>query len=145
MKRRSRYVEFTFGVNMCAIPSTDPFSIKPLTMKQKSTTYGKSELKYMTCGDREKHSQTRDTFESSLIVPPFPLVHLPGGGDPLDDGEADDDPGHQQRQGHFDIEAAALCDGAGRVQRLPVPEIGGGRALLALRLHDCPPERGNGE
>lgn len=113
-------------------------------MKQESTTYGKRELKYITCGGRDKHSQTRETFESSLIFPPFQLVHLPRGGDPLDDGEADDDPGHQQRQGHFDIEAAALCDGAGRVQRLPVPEIGGGRALLALWLHDCTPERGNG-
>ena len=28
----------TLGVNMCAIPSTDPFSIKPLTRKQRSTT-----------------------------------------------------------------------------------------------------------
>lgn len=38
----------TFGVNMWAMPSTAPFSINPLTKKQKSTTYGNRELKYIT-------------------------------------------------------------------------------------------------
>lgn len=63
MKRCSRCVSFTFGVNMWAMPSTDPFSIRPLTMKQKSTTYGKRELKYITCVGRRKktHPQTRET------------------------------------------------------------------------------------
>lgn len=54
------------------------------------------------------------------------LTNLPRRGDSFDDGEADDDPGHQQRQGHFDVEAAALSNGAGCVQCLPVPEIGRG-------------------
>lgn len=64
------------------------------------------------------------------------FLYLPRGGDAFDDGEADDDPGHQQRQGHLHIEAAALCDGAGGVQGLTVPEIRGGRAFVTLRLHD---------
>lgn len=38
----------TFGVNMWAMPSTAPLSIKPRTRKQNSTTYGKRELKYIT-------------------------------------------------------------------------------------------------
>lgn len=66
-----------------------------------------------------------------------PLHYLPGGGDPSDDGEADDDPGHEQREGHFDVEAAALCDGAGGVQSLTVPEISRSRAFVTLWLHNC--------
>lgn len=66
-----------------------------------------------------------------------PLHYLPRGGDSFDDGEADDDPGHKQRQSHFDVEAAALCDGAGGVQSLTIPEIGCGRAFVTLRLHNC--------
>lgn len=65
------------------------------------------------------------------------LPYLPRGGDALDDSEADNDPGHQQRQGHFDVEAAALCDGAGGVESLSIPEVGGGRALVTFGLHDC--------
>lgn len=65
------------------------------------------------------------------------LYYLPRGGDSSDDGEADDDPGHQQRQSHFDVEAAALRDGAGGVQGLPVPEVGRSRAFVTLRLHNC--------
>lgn len=38
----------TFGVNMWAMPSTAPFISKTRTRKQKSTTYGKRELKYIT-------------------------------------------------------------------------------------------------
>lgn len=62
------------------------------------------------------------TFLLNVSVSWFP--NLPRGSDSSNDGEADNDPGYQQRQGHFDVEAAALCDGAGRVQSLPVPEIG---------------------
>lgn len=72
--------------------------------------------------------------QAALVIVPF--IYLPRGGDALDDGEAHDDPGHQQRQGHLYVEAAALCDGAGGVQGLTVPEIGGGRAFFALWLHD---------
>lgn len=54
------------------------------------------------------------------------LHYLPGGGDPFDDGEADDNPGYEERQGHFDVEAAALSDGAGGVQSLAIPEVGCG-------------------
>lgn len=52
--------------------------------------------------------------------------YLPGGLDALDDGQADNDPGPQQGQGHPPIQPAAVIDGAGDVQGLPVPEIGGG-------------------
>lgn len=55
---------------------------------------------------------------------PTPPQHLPGRCDPFNDGQADDDPGHQERQGHLDVEASALCDGAGDVQSLTVPEVG---------------------
>lgn len=65
------------------------------------------------------------------------VSHLPRGSDSFNDGEADNDPGYQQRQGHFDVEAAALRDGAGRVQGLPVPEICRGRAFVAFWLHNC--------
>jgi len=61
--------------------------------------------------------------------------YLPRGLDALDDGHADDDPGAQQGQGHLPVEAACVVDAAGDVQRLPVPEVGRGRALLTLRLH----------
>lgn len=75
-----------------------------------------------------------------LILP----SHLPRRGDPFDDSEADDDPGHQQRQRHLDVEAAALCNGAGGVQSLTIPEIGCGRAFVTLRLHDCVVRREGG-
>lgn len=74
----------------------------------------------------------------SFIFYPHHVFHyLPGGGDSFDDSEADDDPGHQQRQSHFDVEAAALCNGAGGVESLTIPEIGCSRAFVTLRLHNC--------
>ena len=62
--------------------------------------------------------------------------YLPRGLDALNDGHADDDPGAQQGQGHPPVEAARVVDAAGDVEGLPVPEVGGGRALLTLWLHD---------
>lgn len=64
------------------------------------------------------------------------LHYLPRGSDSFDDGETYDDPGHEERQGHFDIEAAALCNGAGGVKSLTIPEVGCGRAFVTLRLHN---------
>ena len=52
--------------------------------------------------------------------------YLPRGLDALHDGHADDDPGSQQGQGHPPVEAAGVVDAAGDVERLPVPEVGGG-------------------
>lgn len=56
---------------MWAIPSTAPLSIKPRTRKQKSTTYGKSELKYITWVRRESstlHSVAMDTLHGGFTV-----------------------------------------------------------------------------
>lgn len=61
----------TFGVNMWAMPSTAPLSIKPRTRKQKSTTYGKRELKYITWVRRESstlHSVAMDTLFGGFTV-----------------------------------------------------------------------------
>lgn len=71
-----------------------------------------------------------------LFVFLFSELHLSRGGYPFNDGEADDNPGHQQGQGHFHIQPAALRYSAGRVQSLTVPEVGRSRAFLALRLYD---------
>lgn len=61
----------TFGVNMWAMPSTAPLSIKPRTRKQKSTRYGKRELKYITWVRRESstlHSVAMDTLFGGFTV-----------------------------------------------------------------------------
>lgn len=61
----------TFGVNMWAMPSTAPLSIKPRTRKQKSTTYGNRELKYITWVRRESstlHSVAMDTLFGGFTV-----------------------------------------------------------------------------
>lgn len=53
-------------------------------------------------------------------------AHLPRGLDALDDCQADQDPSHQQGQGHLPVQATGFVDGAGDVQSLAVPEVGGG-------------------
>lgn len=63
--------------------------------------------------------------------------YLPRGLDALDDGQTDQDPGHQQAQGHLPVQPAAVVDAAGDVESLSVPEVSGGRTLLALWLHNC--------
>lgn len=62
--------------------------------------------------------------------------YLPGRLDALDDGQTDHDPGHQQGQGHLPVQAARAVDGVADVESLTVPEVSGGRAPLALGLHD---------
>lgn len=52
--------------------------------------------------------------------------YLPRGLDALDDSHADQDPGYQQGQGHLPVQPASVVDGAGDVESLPVPEVGGG-------------------
>lgn len=52
--------------------------------------------------------------------------YLPRGLDALDDSHADQDPGDQQGQGHLPVQPAGVVDGAGDVESLPVPEVGGG-------------------
>lgn len=56
----------------------------------------------------------------------FNTAYLPRGLDTLNDCQADHDPGHQQRQSHLPVQTASVIDGAGDVESLPVPEIGGG-------------------
>lgn len=56
----------TFGVNMWAMPSTAPFSINPLTKKQKSTTYGNRELKYITW-ERERENPSHCVAMDTLF------------------------------------------------------------------------------
>lgn len=63
--------------------------------------------------------------------------YLPRGLDALDDSHADQDPGHQQGQGHLPVQPAGVVNGAGDVESLAVPEVSGGRALLTFRHHDC--------
>lgn len=63
--------------------------------------------------------------------------YLPRGLDALDDSQTDHYPSHQQGQGHLPVQAAGVVDGAGDVERLAVPEVSGGRALLTLWHHDC--------
>lgn len=62
--------------------------------------------------------------------------YLPRGLDALDNRQADQDPSHQQGQGHLQVQAACVIDGAGDVESLAVPEVSGGRAFLTLRHHD---------
>lgn len=62
--------------------------------------------------------------------------YLPRGLDALDDGHADQDPGYQQGQGHLPVQPTGVVDGAGDVESLTVPEVGGGWALLTFRHHD---------
>lgn len=62
-------------------------------------------------------------------------LHLPRRLDALNDGQADYGPGRQQGQGHLPVDAARVVDAAGDVEGLAVPEVSGGRAPLALRLH----------
>lgn len=56
---------------MWAMPSTAPLSIKPRTRKQKSTTYGNRELKYITWVRRESstlHSVAMDTLRGGFTL-----------------------------------------------------------------------------
>lgn len=67
---------------------------------------------------------------------PPPPTYLPRGLDAFNDRQADQDPGHQQGQGHLPVQAAGVVDAAGDVQRLTVPEVGGGRAFLTFWFHN---------
>ena len=82
-----------------------------------------------------KNNDKAVILETATAVVWRETLYLPRGLDTLDDGQANDDPGAQQGQGHPPVEAARVVDTAGDVQRLPVPEVGGGRALLTLWLH----------
>lgn len=53
-------------------------------------------------------------------------LYLPRGLDALDDSKADQDPSHQQGQGHLPVQATCVVDGAGDVESLAVPEVSGG-------------------
>lgn len=61
------FYSLTFGVNMWAMPSTAPFSSKPRTRKQKSTTYGKRELKYITL-ERKRESSTLQCYHGHAFL-----------------------------------------------------------------------------
>lgn len=76
---------------------------------------------------------------AALQQPPRqqPRTYLPRRLDPFDHGQTHHGPGHQQTHCHLPVEASALRDAVGDVQRLAVPVVGGGRALLTLRDHVC--------
>lgn len=52
--------------------------------------------------------------------------YLPRGLDALDDSHADQDPGHQQGQGHLPVQPSSVVNGAGDIESLAVPEVSGG-------------------
>ncbi|KAK6321399.1 hypothetical protein J4Q44_G00083750 [Coregonus suidteri] len=66
----------------------------------------------LTLDPNTAHNDLSLSTDGRMVSAPY----LPGGRDTSDDSQADDDPGHQQRQGHLDVQAAAICDGAGGIQ-----------------------------
>lgn len=87
-------------------------------------------------GFSERQIQRRTDCLHVFLCSPASPRYLPRRLDALDDGQADQDPGDKQGQGHLPVQAARVVDAAGDVESLPVPEVSGGRALLALRLHN---------
>lgn len=76
--------------------------------------------KALTDMDQSSHKEKLEMEFKTLWPVCFTVLakdtpHLPRGLNALDDSQADQDPSHQQGQGHLPVQATCVVDGAGDV------------------------------